>query len=390
LLHWPPWWPCWGTGGIFTRSWGKKQRKLRTRLPSHQCKPRATRVRAARSRLSAHPISTCRVDRKADDAAIKKAYRKLSREFHPDKNKEEGAAEKFAEVAQAYEVLSDPDKRETFDRYGEEGVQQQEAREAHGGGHDPFDIFDAFGFGGGRRERRDEVPRTPNLKMPLHVTLKQLYLGDIMDIKYYRQVLCLNHKECEKVDKGCQGPGTRMKTQQLAPGFVQQVQVRDPKCVARGKAWRSKCKACPKGKTEKEGISLTLEIQKGMAHNDPIIFEGSADEEVGHEAGDLVLYLQQHPHEFLQRKGDDLYMTMEIPLRDALVGFRTEIEHLDGHKVEVQKDDVTECGDIFMVKGEGMPRRSGSGFGNLFITFEVDFPEAFTQEQKDSLADILG
>eukprot|EP00968_Pinguiococcus_pyrenoidosus_P018287 scaffold1881_cov256-Pinguiococcus_pyrenoidosus.AAC.9 len=331
------------------------------------------------------------VGRNADEAEIKKAYRKLSRQYHPDKNPAPDAAEKFADIAGAYEVLSDPDKRATFDRYGEEGLKKQEAREAQGAAGDPFgDIFDAFGFGGGRRRARDETPRTPNLEMPLRVTLKQLYLGEVLDLKYYRQVLCMNYKECEKKDPGCSGPGIRMKTQQLAPGFVQQMQAHDSRCVARGKAWRSKCKACPNGKTEKEGIELTVDVGKGMAHGDTIVFEKTADEEVGHEPGDLVLVIYQQPHPVFDRKGDDLYMTMDIPLVDALTGFTRTIAHLDGHEVKIDKQDVTECGDIFMISGEGMPRKGRSSvFGKLYITFEVDFPESFDEEKKKQLRDIL-
>jgi DnaJ-related protein SCJ1 len=165
------------------------------------------------------------VSRKATAADIKKAYRKLSLKYHPDKNPSEEAATKFAEIANAYDVLSDPDKRKTYDQGGEEAVKQQEQR-ANQPAADPFSIFEAFGFGGmGGRRGREEEPRTPNLNMPLRVSLKQLYLGDLLDVSYVRQVLCTEHTKCSKNCPECQGAGVKMQTHQLAPGFVQQVQV---------------------------------------------------------------------------------------------------------------------------------------------------------------------
>ena len=114
---------------------------------------------------------------------------------------------------------------------------------------------------------------------------------------------------------------------------------------------------------------------------------------MGHTAGDLVLIIQEQKnddsHSFT-RENDDLYLTIEIPLVDALVGFTHKFMHLDGHEVIVPVTGVTECDHVKKVKGEGMPRRSGSGHGDLFITFEVDFPDVLSQEQRDGLEKILG
>jgi DnaJ-class molecular chaperone len=111
---------------------------------------------------------------------------------------------------------------------------------------DPFSIFEQFGFGGmGGRSRED--PHTPNVEIPLRVTLRQLYLGEILDLSYSRQVLCAEASSCQVNKQECQGPGIGMRMHQLAPGFMQQMQVNDPTCVARGKAWKQNCKACPRG-----------------------------------------------------------------------------------------------------------------------------------------------
>lgn len=168
------------------------------------------------------------LSRDATTKEIKKAYRQLSLQYHPDKNKEEGAAEKFAEIARAYEVLSDEEKRDIYNRHGEEGLKRHEGGGGGGGGFD--DIFSHFGFDfGGRRGGRDRERSTPSIEIPLYLTLNQLYLGTTIEVEYVRQVLCLQWEMCMSNAPDCQGPGIRVRRQQIAPGFVQQVQQRDPR-----------------------------------------------------------------------------------------------------------------------------------------------------------------
>lgn len=330
------------------------------------------------------------VSRSASQKEIKKAYRAKSLEFHPDKNKEEGAAEKFAEIARAYEVLSDEEKKEIYDMHGEEGIKQHEQRGGGGGGGGGFeDIFSHFGFnmGGGRRGGGDQ--QTPSVEIPLRLSTKQLYLGETIEVEYFREVLCVNWQECMKNNQECQGPGMKVRMQQLAPGFVQQVQQRDDRCVARGKMWRPNCRECPKGKTETEKIDLTIDINKGMRPGEVITFENVADEKPGMTAGDLHFIIVDIGDKEFHRDGDQLYKTIEIPLVDALTGFSITLTHMDGHKFTVNVNDVTECDHVMRVPGKGMPRRSGRGMGDLYLTFEVDFPDKLTDKQKSAIKQIL-
>lgn len=336
------------------------------------------------------------ISRDATHKEIKKAYRQKSLEYHPDKNKDEGAADKFAEIARAYEVLTDEDKKEIYDRHGEEGLKQHEQRGGGGGGGHPMDdIFSQFGFnpfgnrGGGRQ--RDDQQRTPSIEMPLHLSLKQLYLGETIDVQYVRQVLCLNWEMCMKTNQECSGPGVRVVRQQLAPGFVQQVQQRDERCIARGKMWHKNCKHCPK-QTDEEKIDLTIDVNPGYRNGERISFEGVTDEKPGHVAGDLHFVIHEEHNPNYHREKDDLYKTMEIPLVDALTGFEIELIHLDGKKFNVTVNEVTDCDFVLRVFNKGMPRRNGrpGSFGDLYITFEVDFPETLTDEQKKAIKQILG
>lgn len=331
--------------------------------------------------------------RTATSKEIKKAYRSMSLKYHPDKNKEEGAAEKFSEISRAYEVLSDENLKDIYDRHGEEGLNRHErGGQGGGGGHGGFeDIFSHFGFntGGMGGGRRGGEQKTPSVEMNLRLTLKQLYMGTTIDVEYVRQALCMKWQDCMKNAQECQGPGVKVRMQQLAPGFVQQVQSRDDRCVARGKMWRPNCKACPNGQTEPEKLELTIDVVKGMRAGERINFEGVADEKPGIAAGDLSFVIVEIGDDNFHRDGDHLYKTMEIPLVDALVGFKRELTHLDGAKFTIEVKTVTECDHTMRVPGKGMPRRSGRGYGDLFITFDVDFPETLTNEQKIKIERIL-
>ena len=159
-------------------------------------------------------------------------------------------------------------------------------------------------------------------------------------------------------------------------------QVSDPSCVARGKAWKTSCSACPKGMTEEEEIQLTVDIQAGMKHGDTVKYDQIADEAVGHIPGDLIFVVHQLPNPLFQRQGDDLHVQFTITLLESLVGFRKTLEHLDGHQVVVAKEDVSHCSEVLTIANEGMPIKGTRARGNLFITLNIEFPRRFDERQK--------
>eukprot|EP00588_Corethron_pennatum_P031323 CAMPEP_0194318884 /NCGR_PEP_ID=MMETSP0171-20130528/15425_1 /TAXON_ID=218684 /ORGANISM="Corethron pennatum, Strain L29A3" /LENGTH=757 /DNA_ID=CAMNT_0039075929 /DNA_START=41 /DNA_END=2314 /DNA_ORIENTATION=+ len=332
------------------------------------------------------------VDRDAVGKDIKKAYRRLSLEFHPDKNKAAGASDKFAEVARAYEVLHDAEKRRTYDLHGEEGLQQEEAAQQRGGGGGGgFDPFAQF-FGGGRSGGRGggAERKTADATLPLHLTLRQLYVGEVLEVEYVRQVLCSRWRDCTQAMADCAGPGIKTFRQQLAPGFVQQVQQHDSRCISRGKMWKRDCQACPGGQTEAEVVQLTIDVQKGMRHGEKIVFEGVTDEKVGMEPGDLIFVIREQGLEGFTRDGDHLYVRREIQLVDALVGVQLELEHVDGSTFDIQITDVTECDQVLRVPGKGMPRPNGrGGHGDMYVTFEIVFPLTLDDQEKKQIDAIL-
>lgn len=255
---------------------------------------------------------------------------------------------------------------------------------------DPFNIFEHFGFGNMGGRGRQEEPHTDNVDIPVYVSLRQLYVGELLDVSYVRQVVCPEAASCQTNDKDCQGPGVRIRMQQLAPGFVQQVQVQDSNCVARGKQWKPNCKACPRGMTEPEEIDLTLELKPGAADGETIKFDQIADEAVGHISGDVNFHIKQTIDPVYTRNGNNLEMSITISLLDSLVGFRRTFKHLDNHEFVVEKRDVSYCSQVVVVKNQGMPiKGSKNQFGDLHVTLLIDFPSHFTLSQKESLRKIL-
>ena len=165
----------------------------------------------------------------ATEQEIKRAYRKLSLQFHPDKNPGNKEAEKrMQEITNANDIIGDPEKRKIYDQHGEEGLKQHQAN--GGRQQNPFDIFSMFGFGGGGQ---NQEARTPDVTLPLQVTLKDLYLGRVTEVHYVRHVLCERHADCTTTNGcgDCSGPGMRVVTRQLGPGFVQRMESADPKCI---------------------------------------------------------------------------------------------------------------------------------------------------------------
>ncbi|DAZ98475.1 TPA: hypothetical protein N0F65_004912 [Lagenidium giganteum] len=332
------------------------------------------------------------VSRDASQAEIKRAFRKLSLLHHPDKNPgDEEAQKKFAEVASAYDVLSDEEKKVKYDRYGEEGLQ------SGGGGHDPHDIFSQF-FGGRQRRHDREPSRGPDVVMPLRVTLEDLYNGKMLQFSMRRATLCHHchgkgaaHDEDVHVCSECGGHGVKMKTQRVGPGFIQQFQVVCEKCHGKGKISTSTCPVCSGRKVEMTDINFDVDIEKGTPDGFEMEFENYADETPGQTPGHLRLQIQTVQHPVFTRDGENLWMDMNITLRESLVGFRKTFKHLDGRTVDVVRDAVTPPRSVIVLANEGMPKQHfPSEKGNLHITFHVNFPDSLTEEQKKGFREIFG
>jgi len=345
---------------------------------------------------------TLGIDPGADANTIKKAYRKMALKFHPDKNPGEEAERKFKEISAAYEVLSDDDKRQTYDRFGLEGL--KEGRGGGGfGGDDLFSMFFGGGspFGGGGHRGHHGPRRGQDVGHELRVTLEDLYNGKTKKLAIQRQVIC---KKC--AGKGgtgapvkcpaCRGSGVQVRIQRMGP-MVQQIQSQCRECGGEGETWsaKDKCPDCKGKKVGREKEILEVHIDKGMQNGQKIPFRGMADEEPGIEAGDVIIILREAEHDVFQRKGNELVMKMKISLNESLTGFTRSITTLDKREIAITAvpGEFVQHEGVKVAAGEGMPiYRNPFEKGNLVITFEVEYPAAewfSIAENREALAKLL-
>lgn len=324
------------------------------------------------------------VDKKATQAEIQKTFRKLAMTHHPDRG---GDQEKFKSIQHAYEILSNEEKRASYDKYGEGG----DPRGGRGGGMD--DIFGMFGGGGrggggGRRRKGEDVV------FPLKVELHELYKGASKKLKLTKNVICAACKGKGGKDGvaaakcgTCRGQGVRLVVRQIGPGMIQQMQMPCNVCDGRGEtmADKDKCGDCHGERTVKESKTLEVVISVGMSHGQRITFRQEADQAPDTEPGDVVVVLQQKEHPVFRREGMNLFMKHKLLLSEALAGFDFKVKHLDGKTLHVKSDDgmIVKPGDIKVIKEQGMPAlKSILNFGNLYVEFDVAFPPSKSLDLK--------
>ena len=328
-------------------------------------------------------------DRKASESQIKRSYRKLSLKYHPDKCKTEECKTKFIDIQAAYDCLSDENKRRVYDVKGEEGVEEREKQGAQQG-FNPF--ADIFGFGGfGGKQRNQDMQAT------VPVTLEDLYNGREMTFNINRQELCEHCHGTGADDPDhvhtcpvCKGSGVVLQRIQLAPGFVQQVQQPCKKCGGKGKTFDKPCHVCHGNKLVTKQHSITVDIERGMKDGEQITFEHEGNQHPDLDPGHVIVVLQQKKHSVFVRDGNDLKMNYSISLKDALIGWKSHLTHLDGHRVEFGKKGITKPGEVLKIEGEGMPvHKFPSQKGDLYITITVVMPKSLNEKQKEAITTLF-
>ncbi|KAH9819001.1 hypothetical protein DFH28DRAFT_60327 [Melampsora americana] len=350
------------------------------------------------SSLATDPYQSLGVNRNSNEKEIKRAYRKLSKRWHPDKNPgNKDAEQKFLEVGNAYEILSDPEKRSIYDKYGEEGLKRHQAQ--GGGGGDPFDIFSRFFGGGGGQQRRDGKRKGPTMVSEMEVELEDIYIGRSIDFEINRRIICplckgsgarkpSDVQECDV----CGGHGARIVRHQLGPGIFQQVQMQCDSCGGEGKKIAHRCTKCKGEKTIEAINSLTIDLDRGIPDGYEETFEGEADESPDHAAGDVIMRIKTRKQTGggFRRKQENLYWKETLSLDEALLGFTRKLTHLDGHNITLTREGVTQNGFVQVMDGEGMPRHQAMGHGDLYIEYSVVLPAQVTGDFRKGLAKLFG
>lgn len=309
---------------------------------------------------------------------LKKAYRKMALKYHPDKNPNEG--EKFKAISSAYEVLSDPKKRDLYDRGGEQAIKEG----GMSADHNPMDIFDMFFNMSGRRQRGPTKGK--DVIHQIRVSLEDLYSGATRKLALQKNVICAKceghggKKGAVQSCEHCQGTGMQVRIQQLGPGMVQQIQTVCHDCQGQGQRINPKdrCKSCQGRKVTRERKILEVHIDKGMKDGQQIRFTGEGDQEPELEAGDIVIVLDEAEHDVFSRHTSDLIKKMEIELVDSLCGFQKTIQTLDKRILVISclPGEIIKHSDVKCIFNEGMPQyKNPFEKGRMIIQFSVKFPE---------------
>ena len=315
---------------------------------------------------------------------------------------DESAQQKFVDVAEAYEALSDTETRRIYDQYGHEGLKQHKQGGGAGRQHDPFDLFSRFFGGGGHFGHGGGQRRGPDMEVRVHVPLRDFYNGHEHEFHIEKQQIC---EECEgsgsadgKVEtcSQCGGRGMVVQKHMLAPGIFQQVQMACDKCGGKGNTVKKPCKVCGGTRIVRKQLSHTLTVEKGMPKGTRIKYENEADESPDWVAGDLVIHLlEEEPRlgdeeetrvdgSFFRRKGKELFWKEMLSLREAWMGDWTRnLTHLDGHVIRLsrKRGETVQPNHVEVLKDEGMPLWHHEGghtaeeFGSLHVEYAVVLPD---------------
>ncbi|MGX4600858.1 molecular chaperone DnaJ [Faecalimicrobium sp. JNUCC 81] len=338
------------------------------------------------------------VDKNADAQALKKAYRKMAMKYHPDRNPDnKEAEEKFKEVNEAYEVLSDDTKRRTYDQFGHEGVNGQGGFGQGGFSGQGFggfeDIFgDMFGdiFGGGRARRRGPE-RGADIRQDVNITFEEAAFGKKMSIKINRS------EECSECSGSGAKPGTSKKTCPTCNGAgeVRTVQ-RTPfgniassrtcsACNGEGEVVESPCSKCNGQGSTRKVKTIEVDIPAGIDDGQMIKLSGQGElGSKGGPRGDLYIVVNVKSHPLFTREGNDIYFDMPITFVQAALGDEIEVPTLDG-KVKYTVPEGTQTGTVFRLREKGIPRLRGNSRGDQYIKVVVDTPRKLNEKQKDIL-----
>ncbi len=347
------------------------------------------------------------VSKSASESEIKKAYRQLALKYHPDKNPDDKEAEeKFKEAAEAYEVLSNPEKKGRYDQFGHAGMGGagnggygggmnmddifSQFGDIFGGGGNPFESF--FGGGGGGRGRSRTVNRGSNLRIKVKLTLEEVLNGVEKKIKVNKAISC-NTCGGSGAQAGsgsfntcgtCKGAG---QVKRVTSSFLGQMQTITtcPTCNGEGQTIVNKCKACSGNGTQQSEEVISIQIPAGVAEGMQLNVQGKGNAaERGGIPGDLLVIIEEVEHPNLVRDGDHLIHDLYISFIDATLGTSVEIPTLDG-KAKIKIDAGTQGGKVLRLKGKGLPSVNSHYKGDLLVNINVWTPQQLSSEEKKAL-----
>lgn len=343
------------------------------------------------------------VKKGASEDELKKAYRKLAKENHPDLHPGDKECEaRFKEINEAYEVLSDPDKRAKYDQFGHAAFDPSQGFgggggfggfEGFGGFGDIFsDIFGGgFGFGGGGGRNPNAPRKGDNLRATVNIKFEEAAFGVKKEVFVSKIEQCPDCKgtgcaegTTAEVCPDCKGTGTVMSTKRTPFGMVQSSE-QCPKCKGRGKIIHSPCKTCRGMGSVRRQHKVTVSVPAGIDDGQTISLRGQGNAGLnGGPAGDLLITVLVQPHARFERDGASILLDQEVSFAQAALGAEVEVPTLDG-KVKLNIPEGTQTGTTFRLKGKGVPFLRNGGRGDQFVTVKVAVPRGLSSTQKDAL-----
>ena len=342
------------------------------------------------------------IQKGASEEEIKKAYKKLARKYHPDMNPgDKEAEEKFKEVNEANEVLSDPEKKARYDQFGFAGVDPNYGAGAgggaYGGGFDFGDLGDIFGsffgggFGGGQRRNPNAPQRGESIRASVSISFTEAAFGCEKSVTIERSEQCPTCKgngcapgTTPEICPDCHGSGTVQTRRQTPMGvFASNGPCR--KCGGTGRLIHQPCPDCRGSGAVRKRKTIKVNIPAGIDHGQTISLRGQGNAgKNGGPAGDLLITVMVQPHEIFRRDGVDVFCEAPITFTQAVLGAELEIPTIDG-KVKYSIPEGTQTGTVFRLKGKGIPVLNGRGRGDQYVTVVIETPRNLNKEQKEAL-----
>ena len=344
------------------------------------------------------------VTKSASEAEIKKAYRQMAMKYHPDKNPGDKAAEdKFKEAAEAYDVLSNSEKKQRYDQYGHAGMGQGFGGGGYGGGMSMDDIFSNFGdifenfgfgggfggFGGGGRSRGGRrVQKGTNLRIKVKLTLEEIANGVEKKIKVNKFISCstcggsgAKDSSSVKTCPTCHGSGQVTRITNTILGQMQTSSV-CPQCNGSGQVVTDSCKACHGEGIVRDEEVISVNIPAGVAEGMQLSMQGKGNAAPkGGIPGDLLIVIEEIPHDDLKRSENNLHYDLFVSFPDAALGSTVEIPTLEG-RAKIKIEPGTIPGKVLRLKGKGLPSVNGYGKGDLLVSINIWVPKSLTKEER--------
>ena len=343
------------------------------------------------------------VDKGASEDAIKRAYKKMARKYHPDLNPGDKAAEeKFKEVNEAYEVLSDAGKKARYDQFGFAGVDPNYGAGAGGGAYgaggfdfgDLGDIFGSFfggGFGSAQRRNPNAPQRGESIRLSVTISFEEAAFGCEKEVSVDRYETCAacNGSGCAEgtspeVCPDCHGSG-QVQTRRQTPMGVFATNSPCGRCGGKGRIIKTPCATCRGSGLERKRRTIQAKIPAGIDNGQTISIRGQGHAgKNGGPSGDLLITITVRPHELFRREGTSVLCEAPITFAQAVLGAELEIPTIDG-KVKYDLPEGTQSGTTFRLKGKGIPELNGRGRGDQYVTVYIETPRNLNREQKEAL-----